>query len=93
MKCRSGSIAVVLAALVLQATAAPVMAFGFCFSFGSKTHDRPRYSGYPPPYPGIAAPLYPAYGYSPVLPAYDHGNIYYPPPSPYVTVPPVVDGR
>jgi hypothetical protein len=86
--CRKGSLAAVLVSLVLLATAAPVMAFGFCFSFGSKVHDRPRYKDYLPPYPGVAAPLYPAYGYSPVLPAYDYDNIYYPLASPYVTVPP-----
>ena len=85
---RKSSLAVVLVALVLLATAAPVMAFGFCFSFGSKAHDRPRYNGYLPPYPGVAAPLYPAYGYSPVLPAYNYGRIYYPPLSPAVAVPP-----
>jgi len=90
---RRSNLAVMLAALVLLVTAAPVMAFGFCFSFGSKAHDRPRYSGYLPPYPDIAAPLYPAYGYSPVLPAYDYGGIYYPPPSAYVTVPPADIGR
>lgn len=88
MRRRKGSLAIVLAALVLQATATPAMAFGFCFSFGSKTHDRPRYNGYPPPYPAVAAPLYPAYGYSPVPPAYNYGSMYYPPLSPPVTVPP-----
>ena len=88
MKNRIGSLAAVLAALVLLATAAPATAFNFCFSFGSKSNDRPRYGGYLPPYTGVAAPRYPAYGYSPLLPAYDHDNIYYPLPSPYVTVPP-----
>jgi len=86
--CRKGCLAAVLASLVLLATAAPVMAFGFCFSFGSKSYDRSRYNDYLPPYPGVATPLYPAYGYSPVLPAYDYDTIYYPLPSPYVTVPP-----
>ena len=85
---RKGSLAVVLVALVLLVTAAPVMAFGFCFSFGSKAHDRPRYNSYLPPYPGVAAPLYPAYGYTPVPPAYSYDNIYYPLPLPNVTVPP-----
>ena len=82
-----GSPAVVLAGLGLLVTAAPVMAFGFCFSFGSKTHNRAQYGPYPPPYPVVAAPVYPAYGYSPVLPGYDYGSSYYPPPSPYTTVP------
>lgn len=81
------SLAVLLVTLLLQVMAAPVMAFGFCFSFGSKSHDRPRYGGYFPPYPDIAAPLYPAYGYSPEMPAYDYGNSYYPPMSPYMPVP------
>jgi hypothetical protein len=85
---RKGNLAAVLAGLVLLATAAPVLAFGFCFSFGSKTHNRAQYSSYPPSYPGFAAPVYPAYGYSPVVPAYDYGSSYYPPSSPYVTVPP-----
>ena len=86
---RKAGLSAVLAALVLLATAAPVMAFGFCFSFGSKSHDRPRYGGYaPPPYPGLAAPLYPAYGYSPGLPAYRHDQGYYPPMSPYMPMPP-----
>jgi hypothetical protein len=78
-----------LATLLLLATAAPVMAFGFCFSFGGKSYDRPRYGGYQPPYPDIAAPLYPAYGYSPELPVSDYGYSYYPPMSPYMPMPPV----
>jgi len=85
---RKGSVAVVLPALLLLVTAAPVMAFGFCFSFGSKSHDRPRFGGYAPPYPGIAAPLYPAYGYNPALPVYNYDNSYYPPMSPYMPMPP-----
>lgn len=88
MKNRIGSLAAVLAALVLLAAAAPATAFNFCFSFGSKSNDRPRYGSYLPPYTGVAAPRYPAYGYSPVLPGYGYGNSYYPPLSPYVTVPP-----
>ena len=87
MRMKAG-LAAVLVALVLLATAPSVMAFGFCFSFGSKAHDRSRYNSYLPPYPGVAAPLYPAYGYSPVPPAYNYNNIYYPPLSPKVTVPP-----
>lgn len=86
---RKGSVAIVLPALLLLVTAAPVMAFGFCFSFGSKSHDRPRSGGYAqPPYPGLAAPLYPAYGYTPALPAYSHDPGYYPPMSPYMPMPP-----
>lgn len=86
---RKAGLAAVVAMLVLLIPAAPVMAFGFCFSFGSKSHDRTRYSGYFPPYPAIAAPLYPAYGYSsPVVPGYDYPGIYYPPPAAYVTAPP-----
>ena len=85
---RKGGVALVLPALLLLVTAAPVMAFGFCFSFGSKSHDRPRYGGYAPPYPGFAAPSYPAYGYSPVLPAYGYDLGYYPPMSPYMPMPP-----
>ena len=91
---RKGSVAVILPALLLLVTAAPVMAFGFCFSFGSKSHDRPRYGGYaPPPYPGLAAPLYPAYGYTPVLPAYSYDHGYYPPMSPYMPMPPESTGK
>ena len=86
--CRKGGVAVVLPALLLLVTAAPVKAFGFCFSFGSKSHDRPRFGGYAPPYPGLAAPLYPAYGYSPALPAYGYEQGYYPPMSPYMPMPP-----
>ena len=85
---RKGSQAVVLAGLVLLATATPVMAFDFCFSFGSKTHNRAQYSPYPPPYPGVATPVYPGYDYNPRVPGYDYGSSYYSLPSPYVTLPP-----
>lgn len=84
---RPGSLTTVLLVLVLLVAAEPAEAFGFCFSFGSKSKSRPYYNTYAQPYPGAAAPLYPGYGYSPVPPAYDYNNSYYPPPSPYVTVP------
>jgi hypothetical protein len=83
--CRTGSLTVLL--LVLLVAAEPVKAFGFCFSFGSKSHNRSYYDSWSPPYPVVAVPRYPDYGYSPVPPAYDYNNIYYPPPSPGVTEP------
>jgi hypothetical protein len=90
---RKGSLAVVLVALVLLVAAEPAKAFGFCFSFGSKSHNRPHYNAYSRPYPGFAAPLYPAYGYSPVPPVYNYNNTYYPQLSPGVTAPPKPEGK
>jgi hypothetical protein len=80
---RPGSLTAVL--LVLLVTAEPVMAFGFCFSFGGKSHNRPHYNAYSRPYPGFAAPVPPGYGYSPVPPVYNYNNIYYPQASSGVT--------
>ena len=82
---RKGSLAVVLVALVLLVAAEPAKAFGFCFSFGSKSHNRPHYNAYPLPYPGFSARVPPGYGYSPVPPVYNYNNSYYPQPSPNVT--------
>ena len=80
---RPGSLTAVL--LVLLVAAESAMAFGFCFSFGSKSHNRPHYNAYSRPYPGFAAPVPPGYGYSPVPPVYNYDNFYYPQPSPGVT--------
>ena len=76
-----GSLTTLLPVLVLLVAAEPAKAFGFCFSFGSRSHSRPHYNSYALPYPGVAAPSYPGYGYSPVPPAYNYNNSYYPPPS------------
>ena len=84
---RKGSLAVVLVVLVLLVAAEPAMAFGFCFSFGSKSHNRPHYNAYSRSYRGFAAPLPPGYGYSPLPPLYNYNNIYYPQPLPGVTAP------
>jgi hypothetical protein len=81
-----GSLTTLLPVLVLLVAAEPAKAFGFCFSFGSRSQSRPHYNTYALPYPGVAAPLYPGYGYSPVPPAYNYNNSYYPPPSSYETV-------
>ena len=85
---RPGRLTTVSLVLVLLGAAEPAKAFGFCFSFGSKTQSRPHYNAYALPYPGVAAPGYPAYGYSPVPPPYDYNNIYYPPLFPHVTLSP-----
>ncbi|MCK5382882.1 MAG: hypothetical protein KAJ65_03905 [Gammaproteobacteria bacterium] len=84
---KRSSLAMKFAILVLLVAAVPATAAAFCFSFGSKSNGSARYSSYPPPYPGVLVPAYPGYGYSPVLPAYNHGGIYYPPPLPYTAVP------
>jgi len=81
-------LAAVFPVLVLLSGAVPESAFAFCFSFGSNVRDRPPYGAYLPPYPGFAAPVYPAYGYSPVPPAHYYNNIYYPLAPAYVTPPP-----
>ena len=83
---RPGSLTAVL--LVLLVAAESAMAFGFCFSFGSKSHNRPYYNAYPLPYPGFTARLPSGYGYSPVPPVYKYNNSYYPQPSPGVTASP-----
>ena len=83
--CRPGSLTAVL--LVLLIAAEPAMAFGFCFSFGSKSHNRPHYNAYSRPYSGFPAPVPPGYGYSPLPPVYNYNNIYYPQASPGVTAP------
>ena len=83
---RRGGLTVLL--LVLLVVAEPVKAFGFCFSFGSKSNNRSHYNAYSLPYPAVAAPMYRGYGYSPAPPAYDYNNIYYPPPSSNVAVQP-----
>ena len=85
---RSKNCTVILSVLVLLAGAIPLAASAFCFSFGSKAHDRAPYGAYLPPYPGVAAPMYPVYGYSPVPPAYNYNNPYYPLPPSYVATPP-----
>ena len=87
MKDTSTGLAVKFPLLVLLVAAVPVTASAFCFSFGSKSHDNPRYSPYPLPYPGVMAPAYPVYGYGKALPAYSHAGSYYPQPAPYATVP------
>ena len=74
--------------LVLVVAIVPATASAFCFSFGSKTNHNSRYSSYPPVYPGVLAPVYSGYGYSPVMPAYNYGGNYYPQSLPYVSVPP-----
>lgn len=83
---RPGSLTAVL--LVLLVAAEPAMAFGFCFSFGGKSHNRQYYNAYSRPYPGFTAPVPPGYGYSPVPPVYNYNNSYYPQPSPGVTASP-----
>ena len=88
MQDRRQGLAVKFPILVLLVTAVPATASAFCFSFGSKSNDHARYSSYPPPYPGLMAPSYSGYGYSPVLPAYAYDGHYYPAPSPYATLPP-----
>ncbi len=88
MKDERKGLAVKFPILVLLVAVIPATASAFCFSFGSKSNDNARYSSYPPPYPGMMAPMYPGYGYSPVMPAYNSGGIYHPPPPPYATVPP-----
>lgn len=88
MKERRQGLVVKFPILVLLVAAVPATASAFCFSFGSKSNDHARYSSYPPAYPGLMAPSYPAYGYSPVAPAYTYDGYYFPSPPPYATLPP-----
>lgn len=88
MKERRQGLVVKFPILVLLVAAVPATASAFCFSFGSKSNDHARYGSYPPPYPGLMAPSYSGYGYSPVPPAYTYDGYYFPSPPPYATLPP-----
>jgi len=64
-----------IAVIAALASAAPVQAFSFCFSFGSNNNHRySPYNRYPPPYPPAYGAYYPADPYPLQLP----GTVYAP---------------